>query len=141
MLVVMGLPVVVDPFCTEGRGCEIAIFLAVALLGFSKSDSITFCFVSAWLLSLLGGTGQDLVTYRFAYAGKVEGHRVVALVQLDIMGGVAAAVVAIRVADTLGSIRGFLTNPYLILPACLLSFVSFLCFPRGIALGHFCILG
>ena len=94
----------------------IAIFLAGALLDFGRSDSIIFCFACAGLLSLLGGTGQDLVTNRFAEAGKVKGHGVLVLVGLDIVGGVAAAVVGIRVADTLGSTRGVFNYPHLILP-------------------------
>ena len=114
MLVVPGLLAIMDPFCTQGRMWEIAIFLAEALPGFGRSDSTIFCFASAGLLSLLGGIGQVLVTNRFAEAGKVEGHRVEALVGLDIMGWVVAAVVGIRVADTLGSIRvSQLPSPYI----------------------------
>ena len=61
----------------------------------------------------------------FAEAGKEEGHGVVALVGLDIMGWVVAAHVGIRVADALGCINGFLKYPHLILPLIhLLSFVS-----------------
>ena len=110
MFVVAGLLAIADPFGTEGRGQVIVIFLAGALLGFHRSDSMIYCFASAGLLSLLGGIGQDLVTHRFAEAGKVEGHRVRALVGLDIVGLVADAVLGIRVADTLGSIRGFSTT-------------------------------
>ena len=74
MLVVMGLLAVVEPGCIKGRGWEIAIFLVGA-----PFDSIMLCFASAGLLSLLGGTGQDLVINRFADAGKAEGHGAVAL--------------------------------------------------------------
>ena len=82
---------------------------------------------------MLGGIDQDLVTNRFAEAGKVEGHGVVALGGLDIIGGVADAVVGIRVADTLGSTKGFFNYPHLVLPlVCLVSFVSLLCFPHDI---------
>ena len=92
------------------EGHEIVIFLAGALSDFDRFDSITFCFAGAGLLSLLGGIGQDLVTNKFAETGYVEVHKVVALVGLDIMGGVADAVVGIRVVNTLGSIRGFSTT-------------------------------
>ena len=109
MLVVAGLLAIADTFCTKGRGWEIAIFLAGAVSDFGRSDSIILCFACAGLLSLLGGIGQDLVTNRFAQAGNVEGNGVVALVGLDIMSKVVALVVGIRVADTLGSIRGVST--------------------------------
>ena len=64
---------------------------------------------------MLGGIGyDDLVTNKFAEAGKVEGHGVVALNRLDIMGRVVVVVVTtvvgIRVADTQGSTRGFSIN-------------------------------
>ena len=124
MLVALGLLAIVDPFCTEGRGKEIAIFLPGTLLDLDNSNSIIFCLASAGLPSFLGGIGHILVTNRFAKAGKVEGHRVVALVRLDIIDGVVVAVVGIRVVDTLGSIQGFsATSPYI--ASCL--FVDF-CF-------------
>ena len=72
MLVAMGLLTVVELCCIKGREWEIAIFLAEA-----PFDSIMLCFASAGFLSLLGGTGQDLVTNRFADARNVEGHGVV----------------------------------------------------------------
>ena len=95
---------------TEGRGCEIVIFLARAFSDFDRSDPIIFYFAGTGIFSLLGSIGHDLMTNKFAEAGKVEGHRVVAFVGLDIIGRVADAVVGIRIADTLGSTRGFSTT-------------------------------
>ena len=107
ILAVVGLLAVVDFPSIEGRGPEIVVFLAGTLSDFDRFDPIIFCIAGAGLLSLLGGIGQDLLINRFAEAGKVEGHGVVAIVWLDIMGRVANAVVGIRVADTLDSTRDF----------------------------------
>ena len=107
ILAVAGLPAVEEFRITEGRRWEIVIFLAGAFWDFDGFDPIIFCFTGAWLFSLSGGIGHDLVTNMFAVAGKVEGHGVITLVHLDILDGVADAVVGIRVADTLGSTRGF----------------------------------
>ena len=104
-----GLSAVVGFPGTEGRGWEIVICLTGACSDFDRFDTIIFCFVVPGLFSLLGGIGHDLVTNRFAEAGKVVGHRVIALVRLDIMGRVADAVMGIRVADTQGSTKGFST--------------------------------
>ena len=82
-------------------------------LDLDRSDSIIFCFAGTGSFSLLGGIGHDLETNKFAVAGKVECHGVVALVGLDIVDRVAYAVVGIRVADILGRTRGFqLPSPY-----------------------------
>ena len=107
ILAVAGLLAVVEFPITEGIGQEIVIFLAGAFMDFDRSDPIIFCFAGIGLFSLLGGIGHNLVTNKFAEAGKVEGHRVVALVGLGIIGGVADAVVGIRITDTLGSTRLF----------------------------------
>ena len=93
------------------------------------------------LPSLLGGIGQDLVSYRFAEAGKVKGHGFVDLVGLNIMGGVVAVVVGIRVADTLGSIRGFSTTLSLYYLLFVWWVVSLLCLLCGITSGVLCLLG
>ena len=62
--------------------------------------------------SLLWSLGHNLETNKFAELEEgVEGHGVIALTGLDIVGGVAVvvvtAVVGIKVADALGSTRVF----------------------------------
>ena len=127
MLFVVGLPAVVELAMveeTEGAGHNIIIFLA---------GVFSICFAGAGPFSLVGGIGHDLVTNRFAVAGTVEGHGVVDLVGLVIIGRVVDALVGIRVAVTLGSTRGFSNHSYFVLSlACLVGFTSFLFSPLSL---------
>ena len=116
LLTVAELLVVAEFSMIEGVGWEVVISLTGGFLDLDRSSPIIF-FSSGTgmgLSSLLGGTGHDLVTNKCAEAGKVEGHGVVTLDRLDIMGGVmvvvVTTVVGIRVADTQGSTRGFSIN-------------------------------
>ena len=63
---------------------------------------------------LVGGIGHDLVTNKFSAAGDVEGHEVVALKGLDIMGVVVVVVViavaSIGITDIQGSTKDFSIN-------------------------------
>ena len=75
---------------TEGMGQEVAISLAGGFLYFEGSNALTFCSSSGidmGVSSLLWGFGHDLETNKFAEAGEVEGHGVIALTELDIVGG------------------------------------------------------
>ena len=99
---------------TEGVGREIVICLAGGFLYFERANALTFCFSSGTdmgVSSLLWGFGHDLQTNKFADVDKVEGHGVIALTGLDIIGGVAVVVVTvvvgIRVTNAVGSTRGF----------------------------------
>ena len=110
ILAVTGMSAVMEFPMTKGIGWENVIFHTGVFLDLDRSNPIIFCFAGAGLFSLLGYIGHDLVTNKFIEAGEVDGHGVVALVELDIIGRVVDAVVGIRVADILGSTRGFLTT-------------------------------
>ena len=91
----------------EGVGQDVVIFLGGRFLNLVKSNPIIFCFSSgagAGLSSLVEGIGHDLVANKFAAAGKVESHGVVALEGFNFVGGVVVvvvlAVVNINVAGT-----------------------------------------
>ena len=101
---------------TEGTGWEVIISLAEGFLNFERSNVLTFCFcfssgTDMGVTSLLWDLGHDLETNKFTEVETVEGHGVIALTGLDIVGRVAVVVVTVvlgfRVTDTLGSTRGF----------------------------------
>ena len=119
----MILPVAVFSV-TEGTGWEVVICLVGGFLYFERSNALTCCFSSRTdmgLSSLLWGFGHDLEMNKFTEADEVEGHGVIALTGLDIVGEVVivvvTAVVGIRVTDALGSTRGFPNKPHLVLPS------------------------
>ena len=117
ILAVTVLLAVAECSVAEGIRWRVVISLAGGFLNLVKSNPITFCFSSGTdmgLSSLVEGISHDLVTNKFAVAGKVEGHGVVALEGLDIVGrvvvAVVIAVVSISVTNTWGSTRGFSIN-------------------------------
>ena len=96
ILAVVVLMAVAECSVAEGVGQGIVIYLGGGFLNLVKSNPIAFCFSSGTgvgLSSLVGSISHDLVTNKFTVAGKVEGHGVVALEGLDIMGWVVVVVV------------------------------------------------
>ena len=102
---------------TEDTGWEVVISLPSGFLYSERSNALTFCFsygTDMGVSSLFWGFGYDLETNKFIEAGEVEGYGGIALAGLGIVERVAVvvvtAVVGIRVANALGSTRGFSVN-------------------------------
>ena len=99
LLVVAELLAMAEFSMTKDAGQEVVISLAGGFLNFDRSKPLIICFSSGTGtgLSLLGGIGHDLVTNKYAVAGKVEGHGGGALTGLDKIGRMVAVVVTVVV--------------------------------------------